>query len=140
MQQATESIRSRYYNPTDTQEREKLQAALDLGHTIASASRPIPGEESWYGEWCGGRHWAIGSLDKYLKHWQDYDAGLVLLVDNNDLFTIAKQKYDEHVQDRDFKSYYPSWDEILVKYTQERIVEMLIPGAPWRRSEGNSSA
>jgi hypothetical protein len=53
-------MRSRYYNPADSQERENLQAAIDLGHTIVCTSRPLPGETAWVGEWCGGIHWATG--------------------------------------------------------------------------------
>jgi hypothetical protein len=123
-------MRSRYYNPADFQERENIQAAIDLGHTIVCTSRPLPGETAWIGEWCGGIHWATGNLEQYRKSWTDLDAAIIVLVDNSKLLEIAKENYLEKYQDPDYKNFYPSWEEAIQKYDRERLVEMLVPNAP----------
>lgn len=134
-QELTEEMRSRYYNPTDIEKRQKLQALLDLSYTIVCTSRPLPGEVAWEGEWCGGIHWAAGNLTQYQKMWTNLDAAIVVLVDNNKLFEIAKEKYDLKIQNPHYKTIYPTWEEACVKYTQQRLVRMLIPDAPWKSTE-----
>lgn len=130
-QELTANMRTKYYNPIDELEREKLSDALEQGKTIVSAPRPLPGEESWSGSWCAGVYWAIGELTVYSKDWQDLDATIVLLVDNNMLLEIAKENHEKKMSNPSYAAFYPSWDAVTLKYNSKQIVQALVPNAPW---------
>ena len=133
-QELIATMRTKYYNPSDGLEREKLSAALEQGMMIVSAPRPLPGEESWSGSWCAGVYWAIGELTVYSKDWQDLDATIVLLVDNNMLLEIAKENHEKKMSNPSYAMFYPSWDDATSKYNPKQIVKNLVPNAPWLES------
>lgn len=119
-------MKSKYYNPTEPAERKRLSDALAAGHTIVNAPRPLRGNRSWRGEWCAGIYWATGDLAKYSQEWAELKAIVIILVDDEMLIDIAKEKYDEQIKNPDYAAFYPSWETIQVKYTPKQIVEMLV--------------
>jgi hypothetical protein len=131
-------LRERYYNPADQKKRSHLLELMS-GSVIVCAARPVPGEQTWEGDWCGGIHWAAASIEqfeKYEKIWRDLDAARIVLVDNDRIVELAEIEYAERVKDPShYAPAYPGWQQSLEKYGAQRLCQMLVPEAPWQTEE-----
>ncbi|WP_373540381.1 hypothetical protein [Chamaesiphon sp.] len=127
-------MRTRTYNPASSIERQKLTDLISSGKTVVCASRPLPGDEYWIGEWCGGVHWAIGQLSQFEKQWERLDAAIISLVSNQELLVLAKDKYYErrkvyHPLDRTLDD--SAWEKFSTGKSDMSIVKMMMHEANW---------
>ena len=131
-------LRERYYNPADQKKRSHLLELMS-GSVIVCAARPIPGDRTWEGDWCGGIHWAAAPIERYERYekiWRDLDAARIVLVDNDRIVELAEIEYAERVKDPShYAPAYPGWQQSLEKYGAQRLCQMLVPEAPWQMEE-----
>jgi hypothetical protein len=125
-------LRERYFNPADDSLRSRLQALIDQKLTIVCAARPVPGDQVWEGEWCGGIHWAAGRAEQYEVIWQKLDAARILLVDNDAIVELAKIEYQRRAENPKHSAFFPGWQQSLKKYGLQRLCRVILPEAPWR--------
>jgi hypothetical protein len=126
-------LKTKRYNPSYWT-RKKLGKAMDDGLIVVCAPRPIPGLETWQGDWCCGVFWAIGD-ESFLPKWEALDATQIELVSNDQLVEEAKQRLAE------FKAKYPDykndWDSMLVRASGDlkSTVKGILQDACWNDDE-----
>jgi hypothetical protein len=125
-------MRNRSYNPECPIERQRLTGFITNGKTVVCTSRPLPGEESWKGEWCGGIHWAVGNLTEFEKIWTELDAASISLVSNESLLAEAERVYKEKRQELATRGLsLAEWEVFRAKHSDRDIVKKALPLANW---------
>lgn len=106
-----------YINPLHPLYNNELKEAFENNVTVVCSHRPINGLISFEYENIGyGCYFAVGDINKYGKHWEDYDCKIVQIRDNKDVKRLIMNELDNEGIEI---------EEILKEYTIAEIAEEL---------------
>lgn len=74
----------------------RIQAALDKGHTVVNATRPLSGDEYWEGSFIAGLYYTAGDIERWGQHWKDYGGYQLKLVTNAQVLQTLVERCKGH--------------------------------------------
>jgi hypothetical protein len=106
-----------YINPLHELYKDELKEALESKLTVVCSHRPVNGKIQFEYKNIGyGCYFAVGDINKYGKHWKDYDCKIVQIRDNKEVERLVlKELKEEEIE----------IEEILKEYTFTEIAEEL---------------
>jgi hypothetical protein len=135
-------MKTKEFNPGNSSTRQKIDDFNANGKTVVCAPRPIPGEETWQGDWCAGVFWASGDLDEFQLQWNELDATEILLTSNSKLLLLAQEKYEKRkayvgsIRNPESKlGGLPEWEVYRARNGDRKAVQAVIYNACWLREE-----
>jgi hypothetical protein len=106
-----------YINPLHELYKGELKEALESKLTVVCSHRPVNGKIQFEYENIGyGCYFAAGDINKYGKHWKDYDCKIVQIRDNKEVERIVMNELEAEGVEK---------EDILKDYTIAEVAEEL---------------